>query len=581
MRRNVLALIALCTGCTEFDRLDGLGDDRQMPLAVDDGLEHRLVVKFEPEAGLQLLADGRIALDRASAAQAVNRLAGDAGVGFRALLPRVDEQLAPLRAEGKGPSTAFSTVLTLDRDLPEGALVSLAEAVRLVPGVAYVWLEPLLVPPPGDYAPPSSDFSAQQRYRRLGADGLGFARAYNRGQRGAGVHIADCEYGWRLTHEDLVDLGARVEPGQTVPDWVADYGWDDHGTAVLGEIGAVANGYGVTGMASDADVDVFPEYSDQEGARRAAAIASAIARSAPGDVVVLEMQTTGALGGYGPAEYDPVVWDLVREATDAGIVVVAAAGNGAEDLDDPAYDAWRDRGDSGAILVGAGASAARTRLYFSTYGARVDVHAWGENVTSTGYGDLAAFGGDRDQEYTAYFNGTSSATPLVAAAVAVLQGHALQTWGSPLTPAEIRRLLVQTGTPQLDPQQGAIGPLPNVVAALGALDDLMGGAAAPELGQVPVTGLAGAPGDTLRYVVDVPDGTETLTVTLSGGSGDADLYVRQGAVPTAIAWDCRPFTPGNDEVCTFADPAPGPWHVLVRGFATFADTTLSASLTAP
>ena len=28
------------------------------------------------------------------------------------------------------------------------------------------------------------------------------------------------------------------------------------------------------------------------------------------------------------------------------------------------------------------------RLSFSNYGARVDVHAWGEQVTTTGYGDV-------------------------------------------------------------------------------------------------------------------------------------------------------------------------------------------------
>ena len=36
------------------------------------------------------------------------------------------------------------------------------------------------------------------------------------------------------------------------------------------------------------------------------------------------------------------------------------------------------------------------KLGFSTFGDRVDVHAWGQSVASTGYGGLAEYGGDRE-----------------------------------------------------------------------------------------------------------------------------------------------------------------------------------------
>ena len=57
--------------------------------------------------------------------------------------------------------------------------------------------------------------------------------------------------------------------------------------------------------------------------------------------MLLEMQTIGANGNYAPAEYSPAVWQVVKAATDAGIIVVAAAGNGNENLDAPGYASYR------------------------------------------------------------------------------------------------------------------------------------------------------------------------------------------------------------------------------------------------
>ena len=74
----------------------------------------------------------------------------------------------------------------------------------------------------------------------------------------------------------------------------------------------------------------------------------------------------------------------------------------------------------------------RSRLSFSTYGSRVDVQGWGHNVTTTGYGGLFTGGGDPNQYYTATFNGTSSASPIVAGAAAALQGIQLARGAAPL-----------------------------------------------------------------------------------------------------------------------------------------------------
>jgi subtilisin family serine protease len=346
------------------------------------------------------------------------------------------------------------------------AVLAAARDLRGLDAVEYVYLEPLGVPPPGDIDPVSDDFTAMQGYQAV----LGADVAEAGGATGGGIKLIDCEYGWDLAHEDLVDIGAAIEPGQTISQMTRDNGWDDHGTAVLGMLAAGHNGYGVSGMVPASQVLLFPENSEEAGARRVDAIGAAIAAASPGDVILLEMQVQGPGGGDGPAELDPTVWDLVDAATAAGITVVAAAGNGAQDLDSDAYQEYRSRGDSGAIIVGAGASAGGGAMDFSTHGGRVDVHGWGENVVTTGYGDLAMFGGDEHQSYTSSFSGTSSASPMVAAAAVAIQSATANATGRVLSPRQLRQLLVDTGTPQGD--GGHIGPMPDLGAALDALADI-------------------------------------------------------------------------------------------------------------
>ncbi|MBP7549932.1 MAG: pre-peptidase C-terminal domain-containing protein, partial [Gemmatimonadaceae bacterium] len=81
-----------------------------------------------------------------------------------------------------------------------------------------------------------------------------------------------------------------------------------------------------------------------------------------------------------------------------------------------------------------------------------------------------------------------------------------------------------------------------------------------------------------HYVINVPAGTPELRVTITGGTGDADLYVRQGLAATLSAWNCRPFVGGNVESCIIPNPSPGDWFVMVRGFNAFDGVTLKTSL---
>ncbi len=84
-----------------------------------------------------------------------------------------------------------------------------------------------------------------------------------------------------------------------------------------------------------------------------------------------------------------------------------------------------------------------------------------------------------------------------------------------------------------------------------------------------------------RYHIDVPAGMSKLEIKISGGRGDADLYVRLGAQPTLTQYDYRPYIGGNNETVTINNPAAGRYHVMLRAYKAFSDVSLVATISAP
>ena len=512
------------------------------------------VVEFRLQSELRgRLADGR--LRGTQPLDAVQHVVDRWGLTLTPLHgPDADELLRRAEALSGRVQPDLRGTYRLEPAMPEGQRAQVMAELEATGQTAWVDAVPLRPPPPADIAPATPSYDSQQITHDPVGGGLDGAliRTWS-----AGIRISDVEYGWKTAHEDLEDGDLSLEAGVTVPGFVSAYGWDDHGTAVVGLLGATDDGYGCTGITADASFGLYPEYDAVTGSRRAAAITSAALDSLPGDVVLLEMQTNGLLGSYGPAEISGSVWDATRVAVDAGIHVVAAAGNGAEDLDDPAYQGYRDRGDSGAILVGAGTpETAHDAYWFSTYGQRVSLQGWGSDVFTLGYGDYALLGGDPLQSYTHSFTGTSSASPMVTAAVAGVSGYAIATFGEPLSPAALRRVLVDTGIPQGsgDP----IGPFPDVAAAIAALDaDLDGALSAtyggddcdetdsligPNQSNPTVDGIDqdcdGMDGPPLVLVVGPPAGGGALPWSISEASPGADIGLLMGTPGSAIVGGC-------------------------------------------
>ncbi len=463
-------LLAISLQAETLGKRRELSDD---PIVVMPGRQYELHVKFRDDLKVRAQLDGRImSLQKASIVR-ILQVTNALNIKFQQLIQLPDAKIEKLEMRAAQTSRIEQPdlrgiLIARIENASVGQLAAAAEAFQELPEVEFAHLSELNPPPPGDYAPPTPNYVSNQGYR--GANpGLNVDYLWARGGKGQGVRYSDCEYGWDIDHEELIDVPVVVEAGQTMN---SPYG-NDHGTSAVGITAGGDNGYGINGIAPNIEsANVYPEISVEQGSRRATCIANAIADSDPGDIVLLEMQTTGAGGDYAPAEYDPSVWTIVKNGGDQGVLVVAAAGNGDQDLDSSPYTSYRNRGDSKSIIIGAGtANTGHHKLDFSTYGARVNVQTWGESVFTSGYGDFAQLGGDYRQRYTASFNGTSSASAVAAGSISALQSYALQTLGRPLTPLEMRQLLVQTGYAQGG--GGHIGPCINLRDAAIFMDQFL------------------------------------------------------------------------------------------------------------
>lgn len=87
------------------------------------------------------------------------------------------------------------------------------------------------------------------------------------------------------------------------------------------------------------------------------------------------------------------------------------------------------------------------------------------------------------------------------------------------------------------------------------------------------TGLAGAKSSEQLFFIDASNG---VTVNISGGSGDADLYVQKDAAPTTQIFDCRPYKSANNESCTLNSGA-GRYWIMLRGYRAYSGVTLIAT----
>ena len=318
------------------------------------------------------------------------------------------------------------------------------------------------------------NWQANQYYLEPAPTGVDAYYAWsNPGGRGEGIKVIDIEGNWIETHEDL---HGGTDHFHIAGNRIDEEDWWNHGTAVLGEIAADSNSFGMTGIAFGVNLGTVSIGSMST----ANAIMTAANNSTEGDIILIELHAPGPHYdfepredqlGYVPMEYWQENFDAILQASALGRIVVEAGGNGAENLDnadiygslfDPEYRF------SGAVMVAA-SSSEHVPAGFTNYGQRLDVHAFGTwDVFTLGYGDL--YGSTPSDYYTGGFSGTSSASPIIVGACAVLQGIHQVVHGRTLDHAEMRTLLTTYSTPQY-PHGKQIGPLPDLK---GSVDEVVG-----------------------------------------------------------------------------------------------------------
>ncbi|QSB49420.1 S8 family serine peptidase [Parageobacillus toebii] len=231
------------------------------------------------------------------------------------------------------------------------------------------------------------------------------------------VTVAVIDTGLDMKHPDLK---AQLLPSYNAANPASPGIKDIHGTHVAGIIGASAdNGIGAHGINPNVKILPIDVFNGGWGASDYV-IAQGILYAIEKGAKVINM----SLGGYFDS---PILEDAVKKAIDAGITVVAAAGN--ESTDMYAIPASYE----GVISVGATDSQNRL-ANFSNYGPSVDIVAPGVDVYSTVYDPT------KGASY-AELSGTSMASPVVAGVASLI----LSKYPN-LKPYEVEAILEKTAT---------------------------------------------------------------------------------------------------------------------------------------
>lgn len=91
--------------------------------------------------------------------------------------------------------------------------------------------------------------------------------------------------------------------------------------------------------------------------------------------------------------------------------------------------------------------------------------------------------------------------------------------------------------------------------------------------------LAADANETLKFIADIPANSKDLSFKMSGGTGDADLYVRFDKEPTSELYDCAPYLTGNDESCPIQAPREGRYYINISAYSNFSGVSLVANYT--
>lgn len=475
-------------------------------------------------------------------------------------------------------------VVRSSQRLDRSEALALMQQIAANPNVEYVEPDLLLQ---RAYTPNDTRYNEQWHYFNA-TGGANLPLAWDK-STGAGVVVAVLDTG-STNHSDLngntiagydmindATIAGDGNGRDSDPTDVGDYyqgnpsSW--HGTHVAGTVAAVTNNAkGVAGVAFGAKVQHVRVLG--RGGGYTSDIADGIIWASGGTVSGVPANPTPAevinmsLGGSGAC--GTTTQNAINGAVARGTTVVVAAGNSNANVSN------FNPGNCNNVISVAATTNTGARASFSNYGTLIDISAPGANILST----LNTGTQGPGSESYAFYSGTSMAAPHVAGIVALMQAVATKT------PAEIESIIKSTARPLPGACSGGCGA--GIIDANAAVIAAQGTAPPPPpppptggvlTKGVAATGLGASTGNSLNYTMVVPAGATNLTFTMSGGTGDADLYVRFGSAPTDTTYTCRPYLSGNNETCTIAAPSAGTYHVRLKAYATFSGVSLVGNYT--
>lgn len=537
----------------------------------------RLIVKYKNTAP-QMMANASVASTQMSTMAAeMSTMAGT--------------KVKPVRAMSTG-----ALVVEVSSSMSEADVMSVAQALESDPNVLYAEPDRMwqIMATPTD-----PQYNNQWHYYEA-TGGLNLPTAWD-SATGDGVVVAVIDTG--ITNH--VDLRANLLPGYDMisnttvandgggrdsdptdaGDWTnanecrpntAARGNSWHGTHVAGTVAAAANnGIGIAGVAYDAKIVPIRALGRCGGST--SDIADGIVWAAGGNVPGVPTNPNPAqvinlsLGGSGSC--DSTSQAAINRAVSLGATVVVAAGNSTRNVSGATPANCQN------VVSVAATGRNGGRASYSNFGSLVDVAApGGEQSTGRSDGVLSTLNSGRTSlgnDIYQYYQGTSMAAPHVAGAAALLYSV-----NSNITPAEVESVLESTARSFPSSCSGCGTGIVDAAAAVATQVTTNPTPGNNELQNgVAKTGLSGALRTESFYTIEVPAGASDLTFNLSGGSGDADLYVRFGARPTTATYDCRPFRNGNTEACNISNVQAGTYHVMVRAYAAYSGVSLVSSFT--
>lgn len=484
-----------------------------------------------------------------------------------------------------------ANVLKLDRKYRRGELSSLLQRLRQDPNIEYAEADLMMQP---SFIPNDQFYDLQWHYFET-AGGINVEDAWDI-NTGEGVVVAVLDTGYT----EHVDLAGNILPGYDMisddfvgndgdgrdsdaldaGDWVTagacgdgkpetdiDSSW--HGTHVAGTIAAVTNNnVGVAGIAFNAQVvpvrvlgrcgGFTSDIADGIVWAAGGNVSGAPSNNNPAQVINLSLGGIGSCGN--------TTQNAINTARSLGATVVVAAGN------DAINAANATPANCDGVVSVAATNRDGGRSYFSNFGNVVDLAAPGGDVRSNAANGIGSTLNEGTTVPTSgnyvYYQGTSMAAPHVAGVAALLYSE-----NPNLTPDEVETILTESARSFPASCSGCGAGILDAAAALAALEN----PTETEGGGFIIDDISGSRRSWQYTTVDIPSGTTNLTVSINGGSGDADLYVRYGSRPSTRRYNCRPYESGNNEICSFSNPSSGTWHIGLRGYSAYSGLTLVVS----